>query len=124
MSAPTYGQPIDDHYGVIISRYILGKNELSPTGWKKVMLYLPPNALRVEDPKEQDKFMEELLRLIRKQCSTIDPKNTHSQGLKVDLTSSEVVNKHLPGLQGMLYPGEPASPVWIDIVQDSGPMAR
>jgi hypothetical protein len=53
----TYGQSINDHYEVIISRYIEQKSELHPTGWKKVTLRLPSTALRAEDPKEQDRFM-------------------------------------------------------------------
>jgi hypothetical protein len=121
-AAPSlYGQSINDHYEVIVARYIQRKNELPPAGWKKVMLRLPSTALRVEDPKEQDRFIEELIRLIRERCSSTDPKKTHSQGLIVDLNGSEVVNKYLRGLKAMLYPGEPVSSVWIEVALVTGP---
>jgi hypothetical protein len=117
----TYGQSINDHYDVIVSRFIQQKNELPAIRWKKVMLHLPSNALRIEDPKEQDTFMKELLRLVRRQCSATDPKSTHTQGLIVGLNGSDVVDKYLPGLKAMLYPGKPLSAVWIEVAPVAGP---
>jgi hypothetical protein len=120
----TYGQSINNHYEVIVSEYIQQKHELAPTGWKKVMLRLPSNAVRIEDPKEQSRFMEELLRLVRTQCSTTDAKSTHTQGLIVDLNGSEAVDQYLPGLKAILYPGKPSSSVWIEAAPVAGPMDR
>jgi hypothetical protein len=107
----TYGQSINDHYEVIISRYIQQKEEIVPTKWEKVVLHLPPNASRIEDPKEQGQFMEELVRLVRAQCSATDANSTHAQGLIIDVNGSAIVDQHLPGLRATLYPGDPLSSV-------------
>jgi hypothetical protein len=118
----TYGQSINDHYEVVFTRYIQRKNELPPAGWKKVTLHLPQKAIRV-DPREEDRLMEELLRLIREKCSTADPKKTNPQGLRIDkLDGSEVVNKYLQGATLMLYPGKslPQS-AWINVAPVAGP---
>jgi hypothetical protein len=124
-TAPSlYGQSINNHYDVIVARYTQRKNELPPTGWKKVVLHLPSTAVPIEDTKEQDRFMEELSRLIRERCSTTDPKKTHSQGLIVDLDGSEIVNKYSRGLKAMLYPGEPVSSVWIEVAPVAGPRPK
>ena len=117
-----YDQPIKDHYGVIFTQYLRRKNELPPAGWQRAVLYLPPNAERV-DPSEQDRFMEELLRLVRERCSTTDPKDTSPQGLWIEkFDGSEVVNKYLRGGKLKLYPGESVPhPVWIDVALIAGP---
>jgi hypothetical protein len=120
-ASSTYGQSINDHYETIISRHIERRNELPVTGWNKVLLRLPPTALWVDDPKEQDELMEELLRLIREQCSKTNPNKVHEQGMIVDLDGAEIVKKYLRGLKAMLYPGEPVSPVWIEAGPVAGP---
>jgi hypothetical protein len=95
---------------------------MPPTGWQRAVLHLPPDAARVE-PREQDRFMEELLRLIREQCSTTNPKGTSPQGLWIEkFDGSEVVNKYLRGGKLKLYPGESVpQPVWIDVAVIAGP---
>jgi hypothetical protein len=117
-----YDQPIKAHYEEILARYLQRKNEMPPIGWQRAVLHLPPDAARVE-PREQDRFMEELLRLIREQCSTTNPKETSPQGLWIEkFDGSEVVNKYLRGGKLKLYPGESVpQPVWIDVALIAGP---
>jgi hypothetical protein len=121
MSTLTYGQSINDHYEVIFAQYIQRKNELPPAGWKRAVLHLPPNAARV-DPKEQERFMEEFISLIREQCSMTVPSETNQRGLWIDkFDASEVVNKYLRGATLKLYAGKSApQPVWIDIAPVAG----
>ncbi len=64
----SYDQPIGDHYGTIFTRYFRWTNEPPLPGWQRGVLHLPQNAPRV-DPREENKFMEDLLRLIREECS-------------------------------------------------------
>ncbi len=112
----SYDQPIEAHYGTIFTRYLRRTNEPPPAGWQKAMLHLPQNAPRVE-PREEVKFMEDLLRLIHERCSKTDVKDISPQGLWIDkFDGSEVVNKYLEGATLKLYPGEPMpESVWLDI---------
>lgn len=126
MSAATplpYDQPINAHYGEIFVRYLRQKNEPPPAGWQRAVLELPPNAARV-DPNEEERFMEELLRLIHERCAATDPKDTSPQGLWIEeFDGSEVVNKYLRGGKLKLYPGKPMlEAVWIDTAPDAGPI--
>ena len=111
-----YDQPINAHYEEIFARYLQRKNEQPPAGWQRAVLELPPDAARV-DPGEQERFMEELMRLIRERCAATDMKTVNHQGLWIDkFDGSEVVNKYLQGATLKLYPGEPMpESVWIDI---------
>jgi hypothetical protein len=124
MSAATpfpYDQPINAHYGEIFVRHLRQKNEPPPAGWQRAVLELPPNAARV-DPKEEEIFMEELLRLIRERCAATDPKDTSPQGSWIE-DGSEVVNKYLRGGKLKLYPGNSMlESVWIDTALDAGPI--
>jgi hypothetical protein len=90
---------------------------------QRAVLELPPNAARL-DPKEEERFMEELLRLIRERCAATDPKDTSPQGLWIEeFDGSEVVNKYLRGGRLKLYPGKPMlESVWIDTAPDAGPI--
>jgi hypothetical protein len=69
--------------------------------------------------------MEELLTLIRKRCSTTDPKKTSPQGFWIEeFDSSEIVNRHLRGAKLKVYPGRSVpQQVWIDVAPAAGPFA-
>ena len=116
-----YDQPINAHYEVLFANFIQRNNERLPAGWKRAVLHLPVDPLRVE-LSEQDRFMEGLLGLIREKCSTTEPKDTSPQGLWIDtFDGSDVVNKYLRGATLKIYPGEslPRS-VWIDVAAIAG----
>ena len=120
----SYEQPIKAHYADIFYRYLQRTGEPPPAGWQRAVLELPADALRV-DASDQDRFMEELLRLMRERCSTVNPKNTSPQGLWIeDFGSSEIVSRYLRGARLKVYPGEsvPQS-VWIDVAPAAGPFA-
>lgn len=108
----------------MFANHIQRKDERPPEGWKKAVLNLPANAQRVE-PNEQNRFMEDLLRLIREKCSTANPADTSPQGLWLsDFDSSDVVNKYLRGATVKIYPGKPLpESVWIDVAPEAGPWA-
>jgi hypothetical protein len=121
-AAPSpYGQSINDHYDVMIAQHIQQKNEFAPVGWKKAMLHLPQDAIRLENPTEREKLMKALFGLIREKCSATDPKKATAQGLLIDLDGSEVVNKYLRGATLMLYPAPPAPQMWIEVAPVAGP---
>ncbi|MGA2235638.1 MAG: hypothetical protein ABSG23_09200 [Terriglobales bacterium] len=112
----SYDQPIEAHYGTIFTRYLRRTNEPPPTGWQRGVIDLPQNAPRV-DPSEENRFMENLLRLIREQCSKTDVKDVSRQGLWItNFEDYEVVNKYLQGSTLKLYVGKPMpDQVWLDI---------
>jgi len=116
-----YEQPINAYYTEVFARCFQRKNDLPPAGWQRAVLELPPDATRVETG-EHDKFMEELLKLIREQCSTADPKRTSPQGLWIEkFDSSEVVNRHLRGGRLKVYPGKSVpQQVWIEVASAAG----
>lgn len=119
-------QPINAHYTEIFARYLQRKNELPPAGWQRAVLELPPDATRVDatrvDAREQDRFMEELLRLIRERCFTTDPKKTSLQGFWIEkFDSSEIVNRYLRGGRLKVYPGKSVpQQVWIEVASAAG----
>jgi hypothetical protein len=108
----------------MFANYIQRNNERPPAGWKKAVLHLPANAQRVE-PNEQNRFMEDLLALIREKCSTTDRANTSPQGLWIDnFDGSDVVKKYLEGATVKIYAGEPLpKSVWLDVAPVAGPWA-
>jgi len=117
----SYDQPISAHYEVIFASYLQRNNERPPVGWKRVVLHLSTNAQRVES-SDQNRFMEELLRLIREKCSGTEPKDVNPQGLWIDrFEGSDLVNRYLRGATVKIYPGE-SSPqsVWIDVAPTAG----
>jgi hypothetical protein len=120
----SYEQPIKAHYTEILTRYLQRTNEPPPAGWRRAVLELPPDAIRVE-AREQDTFTEELLRLIRERCSTTDPKTTSPQGFWIEqFDSSEIVNRHLRGGKLKVYAGSPApQQMWIDVAPAAAPFA-
>jgi hypothetical protein len=120
----SYDQPIKAHYAEIFARYLQRTNEQPPAGWQRVVLELPPDAPRVET-REQDRFMEELLKLIRARCSTVDPKKTSPQGLWIEaFGDSEIVGEYLQRARLKIYPGESVpQKVWIDVASAAGPFA-
>jgi len=117
----TYEQPIDAHYTTIFTRYLQRKKEPPPAGWQRAVLELSPDAIQV-DAREEDRFMEELLKLIREQCLTTDPRKTSRQGLWIEtFDSSEVVNRHLRGGKLKVYPERSVSQeVWIEVASSAG----
>ena len=119
-----YEQPIKAHYSEIFYRYLRRTNEPPPSGWQRAVLELPPDAPRV-DAREQDSFMEELLRLIQERCSTTDPKKTSPQGLWIEgFGGSEIVSRYLREARLKVYPGESVPQnVWIDVAPAAGPFA-
>ena len=120
----SYEQPIKAHYAEIFDRYLQRTNAQPPAGWQRAVMDLPPNAPRVEI-REQDRFMEELLKLIRERCSTADPKETSPQGLWIEaFGGSEIVGRHLRGARLKIYPGESVpQKAWIDVAPAAGPFA-
>jgi len=117
----SYDQPISAHYEVIFASYLQRNNERPHLGWKRVVLHLSTNAQRVES-SDQNRFMEELLRLIREKCSGTEPKDVSPQGLWIDrFEGSDLVNRYLQGATVKIYPGE-SSPqsVWIDVAPTAG----
>lgn len=120
----SYDQPISAHYEVIFANYLQRNNERPPVGWKRVVLHLSPSAQRVE-LSDQNRFMEELLRLIREKCSVIEPTDVSPQGLWIDrFEGSDLVNRYLQGATVKIYPGNPlAESIWIDVAPDAGPWA-
>ena len=120
----SYEQPIKAHYAEIFARYLQRRSEPPPAGWQRAVLELPPDAPRVE-MREQDRFMEELLRLIRERCSTADPKKTSPQGLWIEgFGGSEIVNRHLRGGKLKVYPGRSVpQQMWIDVAPAAAPFA-
>jgi len=119
-----YEQPIKAHYAEIFDRYLQRTNAQPPAGWQRAVLELPPDAPRVE-VREEDSFMEELLRLIRERCSTTDPKKTSPQGFWIEqFDSSEIVDRHLRGGKLKVYAGRSVpQQVWIDVAPAAGPFA-
>ena len=123
-ATPSYDQPINAHYEMMFANCIQRNNERPPAGWKRSVLRLPANAQRVE-PNEQNRFMEDLLALIREKCSTTDPADTSPQGLWIDnFDGSDVVKKYLEGATVKIYAGEPLpESVWLDVAPVAGPWA-
>ncbi len=117
----TYEQPIDAHYTTVLARYFQRTNEPPPEGWQRAVLHLSPDATHI-DVREEDEFMEELLRLIREQCSTTDPRKTNLQGLWIKgFDSSKIVNRHLQGSCLKVYSEKStAQQVWIDVASAAG----
>jgi hypothetical protein len=116
----TYDQPIDAHYDTIITRYLERTNEKPPSGCKMVELELPPDAIRIDTRADENKFMEELLELIRERC-TADLKAP----LRIDANSSEVVNRHLRGCKLKAYPGTwNLSQAWIQVKLNGGAIKK
>jgi hypothetical protein len=123
-AAPIYEQPIDAHYTDVLVRHFQRTKEVPPVGWRRARLELSPDATRV-DVKEEDKFLEALLKLIREQCCAIDPTNTSRQGLWIEkFDSSEVVNKHLRGSTLKLFPGSASQQVWIEVAPVAGTFTK
>jgi hypothetical protein len=125
MSAATplpFDQPIEAHYGTIFTYYVRRTNRLPPTGWQRALLHLPQNARRVE-AGEENRFMEELVRMIHERCSKTDPKDVSPQGLWIEkFDDSEVVSKYLQGATLKMYPGKPMQDsAWLDIAATAGP---
>jgi len=120
----SYEQPIDAHYEGIFVNYLQRNNERPPAGWRRVVLHLPANAQRIESD-EQNRFMEELLRMIREQCSITEPKDVSPQGLWIDkFDGSDLMNRYLQGATVKIYPGESsAQSVWIDVAPTAGPFS-
>jgi hypothetical protein len=120
----SYEQPIKEHYTDIFYRCLQRTCEPPPAGWQRAVLELPPDAPRVE-MREQDRFMEELLRLIRERCSTADPKKTSPQGFWIEAFGvSEIVDRYLRGARLKVYPGESVpQKVWIDVAPAAGSFA-
>jgi hypothetical protein len=120
----SYEQPIKAHYAEIFDRHLQRTNAQPPAGWQRAMLELPADAARV-DTREQDSFMEEVLRLIRERCSIVDPKKTSPQGLWIEaFGDSEIVGRYLRGARLKIYPGESVpQKVWIDVAPAAGPFA-
>jgi hypothetical protein len=118
----SYDQPIDAHYETIFTRHLQRTKEQPPAGWKKVMVHLPQNAPRV-DPIEENRFMEDLLRLIREQSSKTNVKDVSRQGLWItNFDGYETVNKYLQGATLKLYVGKPTpDQVWLDIAATGKP---
>ena len=120
----SYDQPINAHYEVMFANYIQRNNERPPAGWKRGVLQLPANAQRVE-PNEQNRFMEDLLGLIREKCSTANPEDTSPQGLWIETFDGfDVVKKYLEGATVRIYPGQPLpESAWLDVAPVAGPWA-
>jgi hypothetical protein len=118
----SYDQPISSHYEVIFANYVQRNNERPPAGWKRAVLQLPANAQRIE-PNEQNRFMEELLRLIREKCSMTVPTDVSPQGLWIDKFGGfDLLNRYLQGATVKIYPGGfSAQSVWIDVAPAAGP---
>jgi hypothetical protein len=112
-----FDQPIEAHYGTILTQYLRRTKEPPPTGWQRGVLHLPQNAPRVDDIREQVEFMQELVRLIREECSKTDPKDTDPSGFWIkNFEDAEVVNKYLQGATLKMYPGKPMpDSEWLDI---------
>jgi hypothetical protein len=112
----SYDQPIEAHYGTIFTRHLRRTNEPPPAGWQRGVLHLPQNAPRV-DPREEINFMEDLVRMIREECSKTNLKDVDPSGFWIkNFDTSEVVNKHLQGSTLKMYPGKPLpDSEWLDI---------
>lgn len=120
----SYEQPIKAHYEEIFTRYLRRTSEPPPVGWQRVVLELPPDATRV-DATEQDRFMEELLTLIRERCSATAPAKTSPQGFWIEqFDSSEIVNRYLRGGKLKVYAGSLVpQQMWIDVAPAAGAFA-
>lgn len=117
----SYEQPIKPYYVELLSRYLQQSNDRPPMGWRRAVIALPRNATRVE-PAEQDRFMQELLTLIRERCAAVDPKDISPQGLWIEeFHRFELVDKHIHGARLKVYPGR-STPreVWIDVDPEAG----
>jgi hypothetical protein len=115
-----YEQPINAHYTIILVRYLQRTNEPPPAGWQRAVLHLSPDAIRL-DAREEDRFMEELLKLIRERCSTANPKETSPAGFWIEsFDGSDIVKRHLRGSTLKVYPKKSVPlQVWIEVASSA-----